>query len=547
MTQRPDLEGVGGNLLKLSVLAAPLACLIGAFFLTAGTDETWILHGVRGLAHGGRYGSASPYVTVYSTGGLFTAVATVLEALGGGRLLIVRLLSILSLAALVALLIRRTPSILGGDGTPAERWIAAVPILGVHGTFLIGSQAYGEILATTLLFAGAFLWASRPAGTWSRRLAVGALFGLAAAARLNLVVGLAAIPAAAFVFSRTRREIVDALIAAATGAVVFAIQWKGLQLLSVDVREVEQSAGNYGLSGGVGSLGYFIPQRLGYFAIAQDFMPLVLLVALTAAWVVTRSRVANPRTPDLLVAFGWILWFSWLGRSPIPHLRYLWPALAAFAYVGGLVLALVYRGLGVSPQPAVRLAVLVVGLACGASGYVEASRNMLAGNSDILSWEWQRGCPQSLQYGPFKQLRAQRDLVRKLQELPPDQGVASIGFDTALAYLSRRQILPLDAYYEERVPSLAGAVRSAGLPLGTFPRWLVLTPIINRHRGCQMSPQLHQWIESNCALRERYTGYLLYEVTGRLPEKPELLRFNEWEPRLPLAGDESAPAERKKS
>jgi hypothetical protein len=62
-----------------------------------------------------------------------------------------------------------------------------------------------------------------------------------------------------------------------------------------------------------------------------------------------------------------------------------------------------------------------------------------------------------------------------------------------------------------------------------------------------MSPEFHQWMEQNCALRERYAGYLLYEVTGRFPEKSEVLHFNEWEPRLPLEPEELGTEKRKKT
>ena len=171
---------------------------------------------------------------------------------------------------------------------------------------------------------------------------------------------------------------------------------------------------------------------------------------------------------------------------------------------------------------------------------------LMSGDSDVLSWEWHRGCAQSLQYGPFKPVRAQRDAARRLQQIPPDQGIATVGFDTALSYLSRRTVVPIQACYA-RAESGVDGVRPNGLPIQPLPRWLVLTPIVNRHRGCHMSPVLHRWMEENCSLRERFGAYVIYEITGRLPETPDVFRLDEWEPRAPLSSDGDDGAGRKKS
>ena len=66
---------IGGMLLRAGVVLAPFACLAGVLLMTAGTDETWILLGVRGLVEHGQYAAESPFNSVTTTGGHNNRVA----------------------------------------------------------------------------------------------------------------------------------------------------------------------------------------------------------------------------------------------------------------------------------------------------------------------------------------------------------------------------------------------------------------------------------------------------------------------------------------
>lgn len=524
----PWLEVASAKALRAGVLAAPVACLAGIFLMTAGTDESWIVSSIRGLAEHGTYAAESPYRSVQSTGGAFTVAVAALHVLGGGRLEVIRLISVLSLAGLLVLIWRLSDRVLG-TRTLAP-WIMSAALLAVPGTFMLGSQAYGEILATALIVAGALLWGTKPCGTWDRRLWTGLILGSAAATRLNCLVALAALPLAALMNrGRRRAELVDAGIALAAGAIVFTLLSQGQVWMSVDPTTAGRTFETSGLTLEQGlNLGYLIPLHLEYWSIAQGFLPFLVIAVILAGWAWARPQVTAPQGVDFLLCFALAMWGAWLLRAPIPHLRYAWPGLAAFAIVGGLVLAIWGARLLSSSSPWMRSAVAWFAVALLATGYLDAARTYQHGESDVLSWQWHRAIPSRIEFGPLRALRSQKAIVRRLNELPKEDIVATFGFDTALSLLTRRSIVPVRAYYPE-----AGVVDLQPLPHapGAKPRWLAITPFVNRFPGRRITPELDRWIEQNCRLDCQFGPYVLYEVTGRYPDSPEVLSLHDWTPR----------------
>ena len=530
----PLIDVVPRKLLRVGVLAAPLVCLIGIFAMTAGTDESWIVLSSRGLAEHGRYGAESPFRSVYSTGGAYTVAATILHALGGGRLAVVRLLSALSLTGLLFLIRRFAQRSLPAESSAS--WIMGATLLAVPGTFMLAAQAYGEILATVLVVAGALGWGTAPAGSWGRRVWTGVLLGTAAATRVNCVVALAAIPIAAFLTpARRRAELVDAGLALVVGAAVFAIQYKLLIAISIDPAAESKGGGTYVLESGPGlNFGYLIPLTLNYWSIAQDFLPFFVIAAVVAGWAWARPQVTSPQGADLLLVFSLLIWAAWLARAPIPHLRYLWPGLAGFAIVGGLVLGVLDGRLAQSGSPAARAGLSWVAVSLLIVGYMDGARTYQQGESDVLSWQWHRSVPYATEFGPLRALRSQKSIVQRLNELPPGEIVATIGMDTALSLLTRRSIVPVGAYYS---PERYEELQPLRHPPGAKPRWLAVTPFVNRFPSGRVPPALHRWIEQNCRLDSKFGPYVLYEVQGPYPESPDVFALEYWSSRLPLTVD----------
>lgn len=528
------LQSVMDFLLRAGVVAIPVLCLAGTFLLTAGTDESFLVLHARGLAEHGRIGEGSNLHSSHtlSTSGPYTAIASLLSWVGRGSLQVVRLLSPLSVVAMIFILLRLADRTRGRRDT--DRWIVPAAILVAHGLFMLGSQAYGEVLATTLVFTGTMIWTTLPPGSWRRPLAAGLLFGLAAACRLNCLPAFVALTITWITGRGDRRtEFRDTAIAIGTGLLAFAGQWGLFVLLAHDPLAPSEWLGDFGIDSESEPIGYLVPRRLGYYVIAQDHLALVLAAGITVAWACwARRRAGDPRAGDVLLAFAWVEGLAWLAKAPIPHLRYLWPSLASFAAVGGLCLAAAFRAAVDADSKLLQRAVLGVALAGMVSGYLEGARILLHGESDLLSFEYQRATHPTLQYGPFKHLRAQREMVRLLESLPADQAIATFTFDTALALETRRSILPIHCYYLEQyhyyLPQ-PPSVRSK------FPRWLVITPMVNRFPDCYFTPRLHAWVGKNCRLEAKRGPYLLYEVVGEYPPTNDLFVLDYWESPFPGA------------
>jgi len=530
----PRLERLASGLLKAGIAAAPLLCVAGVFLITAGTDECWILSGIRGLAETGTYAKGAPFRSVHSTGGAYTLVMTLLYKLGGGRLEILRMASVAGLAGILWIFMGWAGRSAGKPQT--SPWIAASALFALPGTFMLGSQAYGEILATLLLLAGAFLWTALPGESWGRRLGVGVLLGAAAATRINCLVALAALPLAAVLYREKRRaEVLDAAVAVAAGAIVFYLQWNLLWWLSADPasRGASQSSFSRGMPWSH-PLAYVIPLFLSYWSIGRDFLPFFVLAMISAGWIVARPRLLAPRGGDFLLATGWLLWLAWHVQSPIPHLRYVWPGLACFAALAGLELSVLYEYASETGSTRGRTAVLMMALSFLVTGYADGARTMERGDGDVLSWEWHRATSHRFVHGPFRAIRSQKAFVERLKRIPEQERIATAGFDTALSYLTRRPIYNIGAYYADRAGAYADYQDLSGLTGGPLPHWVVVTPFVYLQPSSNLHPALYRWVEENCRLEAAIGPYLLYEVKGRFPSASATLELDTWEPRLPL-------------
>jgi hypothetical protein len=515
------IERVG----KLGVWLAPLLCLAGVYLLAAGTDETWILFGVRGLAEHGRLGADAPFRSVHSTGGLYTAVAVLLHLIGGGRLEILRLVGVVGLAA-VLFVVHRWARRLGV--AKADAWIVAAAPLALPGTFVLGSQAYGTLPAFLLVLLGLARWGDASGGRWQRCLLVGALLGTAGATRLECAFAAGAPFVVCLLGREGRRACLDALLVAAIAVGVLAVESGGLLALSVGVSASGEAAAT-GAGFAKGPLAYIIPLRLNAWAIGEGFLPFFVSVLASVAWSAARKRVEAPRGVDALLAFGWLAWLAWLVRSPVPHLRYAWPALASFMFVGALSLVTLAR---VDPLRAPRLGLL--GLAFLVAGTLDGARLFLNGEADVLSWELSGEARQSTQYGPLHARHDQRAMAARLAALPPDAGIGTIGFNSALAFLTRRPVVPIKAFYPAKAAEMdvLGVTWRPSDP-SARPQYVVLTPYVNRYPTGYMGAPLADWLEANTELVAKEGPYVLYRVTGAMPPTADVFDLDQWEPRLP--------------
>lgn len=514
MTQR--WVGVGERLLTVAAFILPLEILLGVFCLSAGTDETWTLFGVRGLAEHGAYGAGSPLSAVPTAGGLYTALTSLLHIAGGGRLEVIRLASVGSLLVLAFGLFRWVRSELGPGPAP---WLAVLSLVAVPGTVVVGSQAYGGAPAVVTAVFGLWVSTRLEPGSWTRGLLVGALLGLAAATRWNVAPVVGAPFAAAVLTRASRKEIADGAIAFIVGVATFVGLVYALLLISVEVPDASHLRGASGTDAGPLPLAYLIPFRLKFFLVAESYVQVGLLASVVAGWALVRGRFREPRFLDGLVAFGALLWAAWLLKAPIAHLRYLWPALAVFAFVGFTTLALVYQDARASEGLRVQAAILFVVFAFVGAGALRSGRVLLHSGSDVISWEWNRRVPIRHDFGPFRYKIAEGQVVARLRALPEDDEIGVLGSLAPLAFLSRRTMRPV------KPPDTAEGTRTAvALEAPRPPRWIVVTPGINDYPGLFITPGVASWLSQACRLDSDFGPYRLYEVTGEFPEDPDFFQ-----------------------
>jgi hypothetical protein len=268
------------------------------------------------------------------------------------------------------------------------------------------------------------------------------------------------------------------------------------------------------------------PRLLNKWVIGESFMsPALLVLATLIVWVTLRGS-KNPASSAsaVLIVSGWLLWLAWMTRSPLAHLRYLWPALACFAVVLGTGLARLHAW-GVSrDEPAPRLAALVLALSCVVTGLGSTLRALAHGEGNILSWEWSRETPIDY-FRRFQHLHDQRAAAQFLRDhANDDQTIGVLGLDMELRYLTGRRLIPLKTLGDN----------NAWKDPQHLPRRLVLTPMIGSYM--YLTPAGYRWIEENCTLEAQFGHYCFYRVTGAYPKDPAVLQPSiVYQPPAPLA------------
>jgi len=483
--------------------AVAVALFLGGsalFLMTLGFDEAWMLLGVQGLVENGVYGHDLAAGTA-NTGGLYTLVESLLFAVFGADLPVLRIFSFASLLVL-----------LGGIG----RWttftyrsrtaglLTAGVVLGVPGTLILGSTAYGTVPAVMLLFWGTFLWHRLKDTGHKRWLVCGAILGLGVATRLNCIFIFAALLGAAL-FSRERKqELRQAVATSLLGGLIASICHAILVNLA-------------GSSEGIGlcrSL-FDYPALMNRWLVANAFLPLPFLVATTIGYVFLdrMKRTVGMDVPEMgvqLLWFGWLSWGMWVLRSPIPHLRYLWPALAAFAFVLGICLAALHAWGKLRNRSLAVTAALLLSLTFVVTGCVSTLRHLLMGEANLLLWEWSHEAPLT-RFRRLHHLNSQHQMAGYLRRhVAEDEVVGVLGLDLELTFLSGRTVRPFE-WYRQR-----GMWGPEHLPLR-----LLVPPMVGTY--LHLDPHAIPWIEANCKLLAQFGAYSLYEVTGRYPDDPDIL------------------------
>jgi hypothetical protein len=485
------------------------------FLTTLGTDEAWVLNGLRSYLRPPVPNlSSEPVVT---NGGLFALVNLGLEYAFGSSVWVHRLFSLSSLLALVAIVSWQARSM---QRSARLDYLAIAPLLGIAGTAEVGTAALGTSTAVALAALAGLIWSGSAAPGIGRIMLCGLLFGLGASSRFDLVLFAPALLLASSLDledrSRPRLKVPWGAVAVVVlGLGVFAIN----QVLMAGAAHpivasrlnAEETMAVTGISGPF--LDY--PRVLNRLTIAIGFASPALMVLASAAPFCRHAKEARhsqgsgTRFVVLVLTMAWVLWLGWMLRAPIPHLRYLWPSLGLFAVAGGVGLSTLHQSyVQVSDSPKALLCRLVaLGLVLGGLG--GTFRSLVMGEGDYLSWEWSR--EMGLDYfRRFQHLRDQRSAAAYLRnEIARDA--------TVLAYV------PFSLRYLGDRPVVA-----AGAPVaaqgGEHKTFLILSPEVGTY--FYLPPETFEWIEAHGRLTAQFGRYSFYELPAGPPRDASVLRLS---------------------
>ena len=484
--------------LRTSVVVWALLAVAAVFVMTLGTDEAWVLNGLRSVLQ--------PQVEHLSTelvvtnGGPFALVNLLIEWAGGSRVWLHRLVSLACLGLSLMLVLRHRSS---APTAPSTQWLMLAPLVAVPGAAEVGTAALGTSMGLLLMLASLSVWAAPQAALVWRVVGGGLLYGLAAAARFDLVlVGPAVLLASSLRLTAERRLELHLNLGAwafvAIGVALFLLnQWAmSLPANAMAANEVSASAGL-----DPWSLNY--PKQLNQWFTLTMLAPLPWLAVMTisAFWwphaATAASRADAPRFETLLAATGAVLLAAWLVRAPIPHLRYAFPALFCFAALAAFGLReLLGRALASGSTRHVLLC-HGVGLACVLGSIGTTTRSLVMSDSDYASWEWTHEMPFDY-FRRFEARQHQQEAAAFLRDqLPADTRLYSY-VPYALRYLTNRPVVAID-----KAPVADAGVSHA-------QRYLVLTPAIGTYFS--MKPESAMWIVAQAPLVKQIGRYSIYKL-----------------------------------
>lgn len=467
----------------------------GAVFLTAEPDEAWILLStmkVFGVPVPETNAVASPTAT---SGGLH-AVAHGVLALFSTSILLHRAVSILFSAGLLGLvfaILRALPAS-PGLALAGTALFAAVP-----GFVLQAGLATAEVIATTLMLGGLWLWVR-----WGLQSATGAVWagvviGVAAATRVNCVVALPALGLVGLLARlRWRDVLLRSGLAIAIGAVLLGLGL-GTYVLAFRVASYGDVARNMGHSTGLAEH-KGVSDLLRYLLISNGLLPVFVGVGATATLVggaLSHAQVASRRFCAVLLITAVLGWVLWACRAPIPHVRYLWPFICCLWLAGVMLLVAQVQRM---PDWRARLTFHGATLAVCAYQGLASLFLVLNGESLVLVYQLNQMAALTVPHKDLSAAADQRAAAAFLAGLPA--GARLYGWvpeaDYGLTYLDGRP---------------TGSVREApGFPDTSF---LVVVP--GEFEIWPPSPSFTVWLAEYGAAVFRSGRYVVYRIRPDAP------------------------------
>ncbi|WP_426266902.1 glycosyltransferase family 39 protein [Sphingomonas sp. LHG3443-2] len=366
------------------------------------------------------------------------------------------------------------------------------------GLLLVGSLAMAEVMATLLLLFGTLLWVRAGRRSAAGAVLAGLLFGMACATRFNAIFIFPALLIYALDFETGwRRKLLYPGLATVTG-VFLLLAATQLYYLAAGT----EAAGNIGTLTGA-SMGKDIFSFARYLLIANDWLPLWVIAAIAGTYVAAGRYVLRRRDRQLtalLLLAGGFGWLMWIFKAPIPHVRYLWPAMPCL-WLGAIIVAttLIERARNQSARTAYHISALV---ACFYQ-VLTGSYIMSQGDSLVMAYKLNRTSAFVDKVPSWTAAADQKALAGVVQKLPSSAELYTINRNSAfpITYLSGRAVATLE-----------------GASFTDKPAYLLALPV--DYALWRPTNEILSWRERNAIEIWRRGDFVLYRIRPHAPTPP---------------------------
>ncbi|MFZ4535412.1 glycosyltransferase family 39 protein [Propionivibrio sp.] len=465
--------------------------ILGCFVFTIEADESWMLMSAMKAFGIELVETSALDDPVTTSGGVYLAIHG-LMALLNVDILHHRFVSVLFSVILLCLVFLVAnyylkDRIAAAAGTAA---FAACP-----GFLLQSSLATAEIIATTVLILAMLFWIRFGAKSIYLAIFGGLLFGLACATRTTCLAILPAILIWSFIFHKGWAARLLYPIMAISVAVVVFTACKSAYYYAFDGTLWDRSLFGLDAATGMGRSFEGGLLRMNYLLVSDGFFPVLGILGLVAWYVI---RLMSSDDPEIMRLCGFLLiagigaWAAWVLKSPIAHVRYLWPAIP-LVWLAAILLGLTSLKRVKNPITfrAVHATIMCFCLVQGLFNI----RMLAVGESLTVLYEFARMAPLATPRAYFAARNDQEAIIRAVRNLPTSGNIYAVVVQATypITYAAGRTIKPLRT--AQRVSD------------GDF---LIVVP--SDHNIWEPSWDLIGWIQENTLLLERHGNYALYAL-----------------------------------
>ena len=468
--------------------------MLALFFTTIESDEAWIL-----LSTFKSFGVHTPNSSVIAnptltSGGLHFLIHGLLGLISE-NIYLHRAVSFCMTIGILALTLRITK----GCGLDRVDSLAVCLLLLASSGFLFNSSlAMAEVIATILLLISFWILSNVQYPNIKSSVICGIIVGLSCATRINCVLALPIIVLYTLNSGLSLRlRFFHSVLMVVTAVLVLA-GFLSFYVWLFGIGNSHQISAYLGQATGLqpeASYGSLLRQFIKKLLVGNNYIPYLFLFSISTLYVIQirrRYQCVYFKFGLLLLGFSLINIAFWLVKSPISHVRYLYPGIPFFWLSAGLIaLPNIRRWSDRFSVVACHIVIILF------SGTMLLSSSWYLLNGDSLSNVLQiaQEAPLVTRGKLFQASRDQRILADIVKSLPTDAGIMSFSPDWALpiTYLSWRVI---------------GSIKTEWPAFG--PKYIVFVPA--QISTWPISDADASWLSQSASKVFDSSGFTLYKV-----------------------------------